>query len=204
MGTDVYSSARVTITEAKATAPTFAGIIDRLLAIPEFDDVDTSGTPLDTASSALMAAMHETTDPEDIAKEGDQFVLSTSGWGRLWGMEKTLQVLADAGFVGELECEDEDGDRRRYRIDGAGIVHRDEGGPSTRAVRPRGCGVWIVQMQFPDDSDLDHVAVVGAERDAEPVLAAWARADARDLITRGELAASRIDLDVDDAALLDR
>ena len=45
MGTDVYTSARLTITEAKATAPTFTAIIDRLATIPELDDVDTSGAP---------------------------------------------------------------------------------------------------------------------------------------------------------------
>lgn len=202
MGTDVYTSARLTITEAKATAPTFTDIIDRLATIPELDDVDTSGAPLDTVLAALISMMHETTGPDDIAKDGDKLVLSVSGWGRHRGMEETLRVLADAGFVGEVECEDESSDRWRYRIDGAGRVHQDAGetiytgGPIT--------GIWIVQMQYPDDSNLDHVAVVGAERDAEPILAGWARADAHELIERGELAASRIDLDVDDAAFLDR
>ena len=202
MGTDVYSSARLTITEAKATAPTFADIIDRLATIPELDDVDTSGTPFDTVLSALTSMMHDTTGPDDIEKDGDTFVLSVSGWGRLYAMDETLRVLAGAGFVGEIECEDENSDRWRYRIDDAGLVHQDDGetiytgGPIT--------SVWIVQMQSPDDSDLDHVAVVCAERDAEPILADWARADAHDLIERGELAASRIDLDVDDAAFLDR
>lgn len=202
MGTDVYSSARLTITEEKATEPTFDEIVKGLLAIPELDEVDGSGTPFDTVLSALMSMMHDTTGPDDIKKDGDTFVLSASGWGRLYAMDETLRVLADAGFSGEIECEDENSDRWRYRIDGAGRVHRDDGetiytgGPIT--------AVWVVQMQDPDDRDLDHVAVVGAERDAEPILAGWARAVARELIERGELAASRIDLDVDDAALLDR
>ncbi len=202
MGTDVYSSARLTITEEQSTAPTFKEIVDRLLEIPELDEVDASDTPFDTVVSALMSTMYEATGTDEIEKDGDTFVLSVSGWGRLRGMEETLRVLADAGFVGEIECEDEHSDRWRYRIDDAGRVHRDDGetiytgGPIT--------GVWLVQMQHPDDSDLDHVAVVGAEQDAEPILAGWARRDARELIERGELAASRIDLDVDDSAFLDR
>lgn len=202
MGTDVYSSARLTITAEKATAPTFDEIVQELLAIPALDDLDTSGTPFDTVLSALTSMMHDTIGPDDIEKDGDTFVLSVSGWGRLYAMDETLRVLADAGFVGEIECEDENSDRWLYRIDDAGLVHRDAGetiytgGPIT--------GVWLVQMQHPDDSDLDHVAVVGAEQDAEPILAGWARRDARELIERGELAASRIDLDVDDSAFLDR
>lgn len=111
MGTDVYSSARLTITEEQSTAPTFKEIVDRLLEIPELDEVDASDTPFDTVVSALMSTMYEATGTDEIEKDGDTFVLSVSGWGRLRGMEETLRVLADAGFVGEIECEDEHSDR---------------------------------------------------------------------------------------------
>ncbi len=86
-------------------------------------------------------------DEVDVDCGGDQLVISTSGWGRRRGVAETLQILADAGFTGQVTCEDECSKRWRHRIGDDGQVRLDDattvysGGPISE--------VWIVQMQSP-------------------------------------------------------
>lgn len=201
MGTDVYASAKLTISEEKAAEPAFARTVSQLLQVPAVaHELDDSGTPLDMAWEALMEAFG--TQDGEIERADNQIVFFASGWGRPYGVDDVLDILADAGFTGEVTCEDSCDDRWRHRLTADGTV-LTENGFTVYCGTPI-TGVWIVQMQCTDDSDPDHVTVVGAEDDAQAILAGWARTDARALIADGVLPASRIDLDADDAALLDR
>lgn len=201
MGSDTYSSARLEIAKDNAVAPALASTVERLLDIAEIGgDIDTTGDHIDTVASAVATAFDA--DEVDIDCGEDQLVISASGWGRRRGVDEMLQILADAGFTGQVICEDECSNRWRHRIGDDGRVHLDDattvysGGPISE--------VWIVQMQSPDDGELDHVAVVGAHEDAEAILAGWVRDDARALIAERILDQSRIDLESTDFALLGR
>ncbi|MCZ4587652.1 hypothetical protein O4328_28860 [Rhodococcus opacus] len=203
MGSDVHSSASLTIAEDHGAASALERAVTQLLELPELSpEFDPSWSTLEIIASALAAALDIPADEHSTAldRADGRFEIYTSGWGRPRAVDETLQIRAAAGLTGTVNCEDERYERWRHRIDHDGQVHRDDattvysGGPITE--------VWIVQMQSTDDSDLDHVAVVGAERDAEAILAGWVRTEARALIASGTLAHSRIDLDVDDAALL--
>lgn len=205
MGNDIYSSANLMIDEKRATADILATVVDRLRAIPEIgDEVEAAGAPLEVIAFMVAEALGISRDEysTEVVRAGDQFMVTTCGWGRSRAVDQTLMILADAGFSGTVTCEDELYERWRHRIDAAGDLHRDEGttvysgGPIT--------GVWIVQMQSTDESDSDHVAVVGSEPDAEAILADWARTEARTLIAAGALDPARIDFDVEASMFLER
>ncbi|WP_458683614.1 hypothetical protein [Prescottella equi] len=205
MGHDIHSNVSLTITRAVAAAPALAAAVDKLGDIPELaGSFDTTGEPIEAAAAAIAAACDISTELNDldINFTDSGYEIVTSGWGRHRSLKEALEVLAEAGFIGTVECEEETYERWRYRIAADGAVHTDSGfsaytgGPIT--------GVWIVQMQCPDDSDLDHIAVVGAEADAPAILAGWARDDARRLIKDGVIKPHRVDLDADTDELLDQ
>ncbi|NKS71664.1 hypothetical protein GS531_00295 [Rhodococcus hoagii] len=205
MGHDIHSTISLTITRAGAVAPALTEAVGKLQEIPELPDTfDTSGEPIEVAAAAIAAACDIPMELNDldINFTDTGYEIATSGWGRHKGLTETLEVLAVAGFVGTVECEDESYERWRHRIAVDGSVHTDSGftGYSSGPI----ADVWIVQMQHPDDGDLDHVAVVGAEADAPAILAGWAREDARRLIADRVLEPHRINLDADTNELLDQ
>ncbi|GBF17415.1 hypothetical protein Br6_04821 [Rhodococcus sp. Br-6] len=205
MGHDIHSNVSLTITRAAAAAPALAAAVDELGDIPELaDNFDTTGEPIEAAAAAIAAACDISTEINDldINFTDSGYEIVTSGWGRHRSLKEALEVLAEAGFAGTVECEEESYERWRYRIAADGVVHTDSGfsaytgGPIT--------GVWIVQMQCPDASDLDHVAVVGAEADAPAILAGWVRDDARQLIQESVITPHCIDLSAEPKELLDQ
>lgn len=205
MGHDIHSNVNLTITRTAAAAPVLASAVGKLQDIPELSGgIDASGEPIEVVAAAIAAACDISTEENflDINFTDPSYEIVTSGWGRDRGIKEALGVLAEAGFVGTVECEDETYEEWRYRIAADGEVHKDSGftayssGPIT--------GVWIVQMQCPDEADLDHVAVVGAEADGPAILAGWVREDARRLIKDGAIKPHNIDLDADTNQLLDQ
>lgn len=205
VGHDIHSNVSLTITRVATAAPALAAAVGELGDIPELaGSFDATGEPIEAAAAAVAAACDISTELNDldINFTDSGYEIAISGWGRHRSLKEALEVLAGAGFVGTVECEEESYERWRYRIAADGVVHTDSGfsaytgGPIA--------GVWIVQMQCPDDSDLDHVAVVGAEADAPAILAGWAREDARRLIKDGVIKPHRIDLDAETDELLDQ
>jgi hypothetical protein len=173
MGYEIDSSANITFTWDSEGQNPLDVAVTKLLTADLLDDYEDGVEGWARAVAAAVAEALGATEESPTVQIGDGRVdIMVSASSRAPDADRVLNILAESGATGAVECCGEDDALWRWRL-ADGALH-DDAGRILYAGDVDTTG-WVVQLQAVDDHDLDRVAIVATEHAGIPLLAQWCR-----------------------------